>query len=234
MPPQTTLVCSICLTPFNVANWELRRERKFCSKSCAMRSRAGAKHPRYKGGTINEYGYRMISVGGVKRLEHRVIMERHLGRSLERHEVIHHRDGDPQNNELSNLKLLDSQSEHVREHARSRTFWARRYDACVRCGTSERPHESRGLCKLCYSRWRAGQSWQGQWSYCQQCGKADSREEAGGLCARCYFQQRSTTYEWSWYHPRCVACGTTERRHEAKGECQRCYWRRTTRERRAK
>jgi hypothetical protein len=30
--------------------------------------------------------------------------------------------------------------------------WARGYDACSWCKSSERPHASRGLCRTCYAR----------------------------------------------------------------------------------
>jgi hypothetical protein len=33
--------------------------------------------------------------------------------------------------------------------------WARAHDRCMRCGTTDRPHRSKGLCTLCYFRvWR--------------------------------------------------------------------------------
>lgn len=38
-------------------------------------------------------------------LAHRFILEQHLGRYLESHEVVHHKDGNRQNNALSNLEL---------------------------------------------------------------------------------------------------------------------------------
>jgi len=46
-------------------------------------------------------------------LEHRLIMERLLGRYLEPQEVVHHIDGNPRNNEPNNLKLYPSQAEHI-------------------------------------------------------------------------------------------------------------------------
>jgi hypothetical protein len=47
-------------------------------------------------------------------LLHRLIMEARLGRFLEPGEVVHHRDGDPSNNDPSNLELFASQADHIR------------------------------------------------------------------------------------------------------------------------
>jgi len=32
--------------------------------------------------------------------------------------------------------------------------WARDYDACIGCGTTERPHHAHGLCRRCWVRER--------------------------------------------------------------------------------
>lgn len=45
-----------------------------------------------------------------------IVMERHLGRYLLPEEVVHHIDGDPYNNEISNLVLFPSAKEHMRHH----------------------------------------------------------------------------------------------------------------------
>jgi hypothetical protein len=47
-------------------------------------------------------------------LEHRLVMERHLGRYLTPAEVVHHRDENPRNNDICNLQLFASQAEHQR------------------------------------------------------------------------------------------------------------------------
>jgi len=51
---------------------------------------------------------------------HRNVMEVHLGRKLFTTEVVHHRDGDRSNNEISNLALFATQAEHLEEHRRQR------------------------------------------------------------------------------------------------------------------
>lgn len=48
--------------------------------------------------------------------EHTLVVEQHLGRALEKGEVIHHIDGDKTNNELSNLQLMTVE-EHNACHA---------------------------------------------------------------------------------------------------------------------
>lgn len=47
--------------------------------------------------------------------EHRYIMQEHLGRKLERWEVVHHKDGNKRNNDIDNLELMHI-SKHSREH----------------------------------------------------------------------------------------------------------------------
>lgn len=48
-------------------------------------------------------------------LEHRLVMERHLGRYLLPNEVVHHIDKNPSNNNIDNLRLYSSHAEHVKD-----------------------------------------------------------------------------------------------------------------------
>ena len=62
--------------------------------------------------------YRYIKIklkDGTTRDEHRLIMEKYLGRRLNRYECVHHKDGNGRNNAFENLEIV-SLSEHSRQH----------------------------------------------------------------------------------------------------------------------
>lgn len=81
-------------------------------------------------GWVDQRGYRWIYVTEngrrVARREHRVVMERHLKRKLEPWELVHHKDGDTENNRVENLEVKEW-GEHTREHSKGR-----RHDADAR------------------------------------------------------------------------------------------------------
>jgi hypothetical protein len=77
---------------------------------------SGDRNPAWRGGRhLRVDGYVEVWTPSGRRLEHQVVMERVLGRTLAPGEVVHHKDRDRQNNDPSNLELT-TQSAHVREH----------------------------------------------------------------------------------------------------------------------
>lgn len=90
-----------------------------CSHSCARQLNLKT-HPCYKGKVIIN-GYICIKsdhhphvVNGYVG-EHRLVMEKHLDRFLEKNEVVHHIDRNKQNNNISNLQVMTN-SEHLKLH----------------------------------------------------------------------------------------------------------------------
>lgn len=105
-------ICPYCGKQFQGNQY---RNQIFCSKSCARYFEYSTKHgPSWKGGKIiTSSGYIDIWVGrdypNCKNkgyyAEHRYIIEQHIGRSLERHETVHHINGDKTDNRFENLQL---------------------------------------------------------------------------------------------------------------------------------
>lgn len=111
-------IANICNTQRQtISNW-LKKFNIPC-RSHSERH-AGRLNGRWKGGRQfhkafkNGKGYILIKHNGKRCREHRVFMEKHLGRTLLRSEIIHHKDGNSLNNDLKNLQLFSSQTDHQR------------------------------------------------------------------------------------------------------------------------
>lgn len=59
--------------------------------------------------------YKTIQINKKQVRLHRYIMECYLGRKLTKDEIVHHKDGNKLNNNISNLELL-SRAEHIKKH----------------------------------------------------------------------------------------------------------------------
>lgn len=72
---------------------------------------------------------RLLRRDGKRVRAHRWIMEQHLGRELLSSEHVHHINGDPLDNRIENLQVIDG-SEHMRLHKE----FLPKEKACSECG----------------------------------------------------------------------------------------------------
>ena len=145
-----------------------RNARKFCSYECFRLSLMGRKrsnlmqsgefNPNWRGGKrLTKYGYILIyspshptvSKNNKYVFEHRLIMEKHLGRYLKSEEVIHHKNSLRNDNRLENLELMNN-GKHSTLHGKLRIIPPR---FCSICGTK---HKGKGYCNLHYQRFIRG------------------------------------------------------------------------------
>ncbi len=134
--------CKICGKPIKDTPSHFKRGRYTCSHSCQnkwtktgtkqskesnrKRSEAlkGSKCYAWKGGrTKHHTGYIMIycpdhpnAINGKYVREHRLVMEKHLGRYLTRKEVVHHINGSITDNRIENLELFSSAGHHAKKY----------------------------------------------------------------------------------------------------------------------
>lgn len=79
-------------------------------------------HPRLNTGkdwSLHSSGYMTKCINGKWTLQHRHIMEEHLGRKLHRWEHVHHKNHNKVDNRIENLEVLDATT-HAREHIKDR------------------------------------------------------------------------------------------------------------------
>lgn len=108
----------------------IRGEQKSCG--CLRRDKSTSLHQGQRGPRNKNWkGGRSVQRGGYIRIynpnhphhnvngyvfDHRLVMERILGRHLKPGEVVHHIDGNPANNSPGNLRLFPNQSAHTAHH----------------------------------------------------------------------------------------------------------------------
>lgn len=102
-------------TKNNIVSDETRAKQ-----AAAKRGRYGKEANHYIcGESIMRAGYIQVNTNGTRYYKHRYVVEKILGRLLNKNECIHHKDKNKKNNDLSNLLIL-SNSVHLKLHAAMR------------------------------------------------------------------------------------------------------------------
>jgi hypothetical protein len=149
-------ICEMCGKAFVAQSCRVKVGlARFCSRACHAQSRIGQTRATPQNGrTISSAGYVVVLTDvNQRRYEHRLVMERILGRPLARNEVVHHIDGNKQNNLPENLRVL-TPSEHTLLHG-TQGRWSKMHDCCVECGGTKARHIAHGLCATCDGRKRS-------------------------------------------------------------------------------
>ena len=122
----SSYVCAYCGK--ENLDWRANR-KKYCNRECYKKAfslklkhynwmepwkhiKCGPANHNWKGGkTVSREGYILIKVQNHPRVqktgyvfEHRLVMEKHLGRYLKKEEVVHHKNGKVGDNRLENLE----------------------------------------------------------------------------------------------------------------------------------
>jgi IS30 family transposase len=114
--------------------------------------RAGEGHPKWEGGRIlDKHGYVLVyrlnhpmarkrgKMPPIYVPEHRLVMSEHLGRMLDPLEVVHHKNGEKQDNRLENLELYTSNALHLEDELTGRCpKWSEAGKQAIRLGVKRR------------------------------------------------------------------------------------------------
>jgi len=136
-----TLTCKICGKEFkkilSIYKQDIKKcnAGKFCSLECFYKSperkpnlnKKGSLSNGWKGGRLFERGYKLVIapknhpyavIKGENNpyiREHRLIMEKYVGRYLKPNEIVHHKNKNTQDNRIENLLLME-RGDHTRLH----------------------------------------------------------------------------------------------------------------------
>lgn len=134
-----------------------RKRKKTCSRKChgVWISMNAKKKSFIDNGYIRVLIPLKDQVGNNKyAMQHRLVMERHLGRKLKDDEVVHHKNHNRSDNRISNLQVM-THSEHSYHHIRKKNGrWSIKYIRCVRCKNNDTKHKGKGICTRCYHKER--------------------------------------------------------------------------------
>lgn len=102
-------------------------KRVYCSYKCSSDYKVGNNNPNWRGGRLKKKnGYIIVfsphhpfASKDKYVLEHRLIVEKNIGRFLNPKEVVHHINGVVDDNRIENLELFLSQADHARVEYRT-------------------------------------------------------------------------------------------------------------------
>ena len=109
-------ICVLCGKKFKPQ--PSRKNAQYCGIVCSNTAKArahSARHGDSMRGIPTGSGKSYVKEGG--RHQHRVVMERELGRVLDSNELVHHLDKNIKNNQIENLQLV-TRAEHLNIHRR--------------------------------------------------------------------------------------------------------------------
>lgn len=137
-------VCSIgeCAKPAHSRGWCQAHYKKWHLHGDPQHGKTYARA--HGEGTVTSAGYIAVMQNGRKKQQHVLVMEATIGRPVRDGEIVHHRDRNRQNNELSNLVLCESQAAHKELHLQEDAILAgapASHRRCIFCRAYDDPAE---------------------------------------------------------------------------------------------